>query len=65
MCLGFEEHGLGVTSAFLFGPILNPARLERPICSVDHVRVLDTSVLTASDPYYFDVLDRMLEYFDA
>lgn len=62
---GLEEHGLGVTSAFLFGPILNPAALERPICSVDHVRVLDESVLTASDPYYFDVLDRMLEYFDA
>jgi len=60
-----EEHGLGVTSAFLFGPILNPKALERPICSVDHVRVLDASLLAATDPYYFDVLDRMLEYFDA
>jgi hypothetical protein len=60
-----EEHGLGVTSAFLFGPILNPEALARPICPVDHVRVLDASLLTSTDPYYFDVLDRMLEYFDA
>lgn len=60
----FEEHGLGVTSAFLFGPILNPAALARPVCAVDHVRVLDDKVLTPTDPYYFDVLDRMLQYFD-
>jgi len=59
-----EEHGLGVTSAFLFGPILNPKALARPICSVDHVRVLDEGLTTTTDPYYFDVLDRMLEYFD-
>ncbi|MCA1579772.1 MAG: S8 family peptidase [Acidobacteria bacterium] len=61
----FEEHGLGVTSAFLFGPILNPSALNQPICPVDHVRILDTNILSGTDPYYFDVLDRMLEYFDA
>lgn len=61
----FEEHGLGVTSAFLFGPILNPRNLARPICAVDHVRVLDATMLSANDPYYFDVLDNMLKYFDA
>ena len=32
---------------------------------VDHVRVLDTALLSSTDPYYFDVLDRILEYFDA
>jgi hypothetical protein len=60
-----EAHGLGVTSAFLFGPINDPKALSRPVCAVDHVRVLDTALLSSTDPYYFDVLDRILEYFDA
>lgn len=60
-----ESHGLAVTSAFLFGPIFDPNNPQRPICGVDHVRVLDQSVLSSHDPYYFDVLDRILVYFDA
>ncbi len=60
----FEAHGLAVTSAF-FGTIDNPKELRRPVCMVDHVRVLDTALLSSTDPYYFDVLDRILEYFDA
>jgi hypothetical protein len=61
----FEAHGLAVTSAFLFGPIENSKELRRPICAVDHVRVLDTALLSSADPYYFDVLDRILKYFDS
>lgn len=60
-----EAHGLAVTSAFLFGPIFDPNDLQRPICGVDHVRVLDSNVLSSADPYYFDVLDRILAYFDS
>lgn len=36
-----EEHGLMVTSAFLFGPLQPGADVPRPMCPVDHVRVLD------------------------
>lgn len=35
------EHGLGVTSAFLFGPIAPNSTAARPYSFVDHLRVLD------------------------
>lgn len=35
------EHGLGVTSAFLFGPIAPGSLASRPYSYVDHLRVLD------------------------
>lgn len=35
------EHGLGVTSAFLFGPIAPNGTAARPYSYVDHLRVLD------------------------
>lgn len=35
------EHGLGVTSAFLFGPIQPNGTAARPFAYVDHLRVLD------------------------
>lgn len=35
------EHGLGVTSAFLFGPIQPNGIASRPYAYVDHLRVLD------------------------
>jgi hypothetical protein len=35
------EHGLGVTSAFLFGPITPNGTAARPYSYVDHLRVLD------------------------
>ncbi|HWS99697.1 MAG TPA: S8 family peptidase [Pyrinomonadaceae bacterium] len=60
-----EAHGLAVTSAFLFGPISDVNGLRRPICPVDHVRVLDSDVIGSSDPYYYDVLDRIMAFFDA
>jgi hypothetical protein len=34
-------HGLGVTSAFLFGPIAPNSVAARPYSYVDHLRVLD------------------------
>jgi hypothetical protein len=43
------EHGLGVTSAFLFGPIVPNGVALRPFSYVDHVRVLDDDANT-EDP---------------
>ncbi|MFI8619268.1 S8 family peptidase [Acidovorax sp. NPDC077693] len=38
---GYLEHGLGVTSAFLFGPLSTTHEAPRPYSYVDHFRVLD------------------------
>lgn len=46
---GGLEHGLGVTSAFLFGPITPNGTAVRPYSYVDHLRVLDRDT-EAEDP---------------
>ena len=46
----FSEHGLGVTSALLFGPIEPDSTAERPYAPVDHHRVLDARI-SGEDPY--------------
>jgi hypothetical protein len=52
------KHGVGVTSAFLFGHI-DPSRpLERPYAAVDHYRVLDTAPGQDRHELY-EVLDRI------
>lgn len=61
---GFEEHGLGVTTSFLFGPLASGQAPAPPLCAVDHVRVLDDRTGTANDPDYFDVLDRIIAHLD-
>lgn len=38
---GGPEHGLAVTSSFLFGPLTPNVTAPRPFCRVDHHRVLD------------------------
>jgi len=38
---GYAEHGLEVTSAYLFGPIQPSTVAERPYSYVDNIRVLD------------------------
>ena len=43
------EHGLAVTSAFLFGPIQPNGTADRPFAYVDHLRVLDKKADT-EDP---------------
>lgn len=54
---GCFEHGMGVTSAFLFGPINEGELIERPYANVDHYRVLDDSL--KNDGTEFDVLVRI------
>jgi hypothetical protein len=58
-----EEHGLMVTSAFLFGPLRPGVNPPRPMCVVDHVRVLDDQT-TGSDLEYYDVLARITKHLD-
>ena len=54
----FQEHGVAVTSAFLFGHI-DPAKpISRPYAPVDHYRVLD--IMPGQNPHeLFDVLERI------
>lgn len=52
------EHGVGVTSAFLFGHINPKSGLPRPFAYVDHYRVLDD--IPGENPYeLFEILDRI------
>lgn len=54
----FQKHGVGVTSAFLFGHITPSQPLSRPYAPVDHYRVLDTA--PGQDPYeLYEVLARI------
>lgn len=46
---GGPDHGLGVTSAFLFGPLPHDGEAPRPYSFVDHHRVLDSDI-SAEDP---------------
>lgn len=41
---GGPDHGLGVTSAFLFGPLDPGEPVPRPFSYVDHYRVLDNDI---------------------
>lgn len=51
-------HGVGVTSAFLFGHIEPSKELPQPFSHVDHYRVLED--VPGSDPFeLFEVLDRI------
>jgi hypothetical protein len=60
----FQEHGLGVTSALLFGPIQSGVSLGLPYSPVHHYRVLDTD--SGNDPQgeLFDVLRRIKNVLD-
>ncbi|WP_417784489.1 S8 family peptidase [Terasakiella pusilla] len=41
---GGPDHGLGVTSAFLFGPLPHNVEASRPYSFIDHHRVLDSDI---------------------
>ena len=60
----YQAHGLGVTTAFLFGPLRKGISPALPLCGVDHVRVLDQRTGTNKDLEYVDVLDRILSVLD-
>ena len=60
----YLEHGIGVTSAFLFGHA-DPSRpLPRPYCRVDHYRVLDA--VPGQNPFeLYEVLERIKTVLDS
>ncbi len=60
----FEDHGLAVTSALLFGPLKMNEEATQPLCHVDHVRVLDDKTGSVGDFEYYEVLDRILKVLD-
>lgn len=61
----YTAHGLAVTTALLFGPLAQGSSPPRPLCSVDHVRVLDDrSGVDDEEMLYVDVLDRVLAVLD-
>lgn len=60
----FQDHGLWVTSALLFGNLTNGSAPPRPFCSVDHVRILDeNSGDGGADLQIVDALDRIIRIF--
>ncbi len=55
---GYVDHGTGVTSAVLFGPLLKGVDLSQPYGIVDHYRVLDEG--SRKDPLeLYDTLKRI------
>ncbi len=59
------EHGLGVTSALLFGPIEQGVPAQRPYAKVEHYRVLDDATDTDESCEYFDVIKRIIKILDS
>ena len=59
-----QDHGLAVTAALLFGPVLSEV-LPAPPCGIDHVRVIDANTAAEPDMAYVDVLDRIIAHLDA
>ena len=41
-CVGGTEHGLAVSSAFLFGPLKSGVEAPRPFSFIDHHRIIDS-----------------------
>lgn len=61
----YAAHGLAVTTALLFGPLAKGIPVPQPLCSVDHVRVLDDRTgVDDEEMLYVDVLDRVLDVLD-
>jgi hypothetical protein len=55
-----QAHGVGVTSAVLYGSLAPGQPLPKPFTSVDHYRVIDTDTANDSQGHYFDVLNRIM-----
>jgi hypothetical protein len=56
----YQAHGLGVTSALLYGSLRHGASPPRPFASVDHYRVIDKDTKNDLQGHYFDVLNRIM-----
>ncbi|MDR2394810.1 MAG: S8 family peptidase [Treponema sp.] len=54
---GGEEHGLGVTSAFLFGPLQPAEEIKRPYAPVAVFRLVDSNCEKADDLHMYQSLE--------
>ena len=54
-------HGLGVTSALLFGSLERGEPAAQPFSSIDHYRVIDKNTVHDPQGHYFDVLTRIMD----
>ena len=61
----FVEHGLGVTSALLFGPIEEGVPLLRPFANVEHYRVVDETTDSDDTCEYFHVIKRIISILES
>lgn len=55
----FEQHGVAVTSALLFGSLKKGQQAPQPYCYVDHYRVLDEDTLDDPQTDLYPVLERI------
>ena len=55
-----QAHGVGVTSALLYGSLVHGQPLPQPFTAVDHYRVIDADTANDSQGHYFDVLNRIM-----
>lgn len=60
----YQQHGLMVTSALLYGPLARGVTASQPFVDVDHYRVLGVDEENASDDLY-DVLARIVGVLEA
>jgi hypothetical protein len=56
-----QAHGLGVTSALLYGSLETGAEPSPPFTSVVHYRVVDENTRHDPQGQYFDVLNRIMD----
>jgi hypothetical protein len=55
----FQEHGVAVTSALLFGSLKKGEKAPQPYCYVDHYRVFDQDTLDDPQEDLYPILDRI------
>jgi hypothetical protein len=56
-----QGHGLGVTSALLFGSLTDGEKAPQPYAAVDHYRVIDDNTVHDPQGEYFDVINRVMD----
>jgi len=56
-----QGHGLGVTSALLFGSLQDGETPPQPYAAVDHYRVIDDNTVHDPQGEYFDVINRVMD----
>ncbi len=61
----FQNHGVAVTSALLFGPLQDGVKADRPYAHVDHYRVLDVDTMKDDQQELYSVLERIQDVLES